>query len=93
VVWSYSETTGVRGATICCQAKLDCADAPLILNTPHLAFEQMSDGANAPLLPRSIIALLDALEAETLLFMRGKRAQGDLSESIARGEVAVEAVQ
>lgn len=102
VVWSYSEATGVRGATICCQAKLDCADAPLILNTPHLAFEQMNEGGNAPVMPRTIIANLNMLEAEALLFMNGKRAQGDLFESepvrnlaksIARGEVEIEVMK
>lgn len=83
VVWSYSEKTGVSGATICCQAKLDCADAPLVFNTPHLPFEQYSDGGNAPLMPKGIVALLEALEVEARAFLAGSRAQGNLFEDAA----------
>ncbi len=75
VVWSLSEKTGVRGATICCQAKLSCADAPLVFNTPHLPFEQYSDGGNAPLMPDDIIERLETLELAALDFLAGKRAQ------------------
>lgn len=75
VVWSFSETTGVRGATICCVTKLTCADAPLVFNTPHLPFEQYSQGGNSPLMPDYLIERLEKLEAEGLAFFNGRRAQ------------------
>jgi hypothetical protein len=102
VVWSFSEATGVRGGTICCQAKLDCADAPLVFNTPHLPFDQYSEGGNAPVMPKDVIALFDTLEAEALLFLDGKRAQGDLFDSeparrirdaVQKGEMTIEVVK
>jgi hypothetical protein len=83
VVWSYSENTGVQGATICCQAKLECADAPLVFNTPHLPYEQYSEGGNAPTMPGATRERLDDLEAEALKFLDGVRAQGDLFDERA----------
>lgn len=89
VVWSLSEKTGVRGATICCQAKLDCADAPFVFNTPALAFEQYSEGGNAPLMPESTIAVLNEIEKAALAYLEGKRAQGDLFEGLKDGSIRI----
>lgn len=72
VVWSFNEKTGVRGATICCQAQLSCADAPLVFNTPHLPFEP---SGNAPTMPDDMIERLEALELAALDFLAGKRGQ------------------
>jgi hypothetical protein len=87
VIWSLSEKTGVRGAVISCQVGLECADAPLVLNTPHLPFEQYSETGNGPLMPEATIARLNDLEAEALAFLDGKRAQADLFEALKDNEL------
>lgn len=82
VIWSLSEKTGVRGAVMSCQVALECADAPLVLNTPHLPFEQYSETGNGPLMPEATIARLNELEAEALAFLDGKRAQASLFDAL-----------
>jgi hypothetical protein len=76
VSWSQSEGTGVEGACIVASAGLETCNAPLNLVTPHLPFDQYSEGAEQPVMPQSGQEALETLRKETMLFLDGsKRAQ------------------
>jgi hypothetical protein len=88
---SFSEDTGVEGAVLTGQVALDGSDAPFCFNTPHLAFEQYSEGGVSKLMPEEAQDALKRLRDEAAAFMlNGKRAQGDLFEQ-ARVRVLVPA--
>jgi hypothetical protein len=76
---SFSESEdGVEGAVITGRVELEEADAPFVFNTPHLPFDQYSETGCSKLMPTQAQAALGTLRVEAELFMRGKRAQGDL---------------
>jgi hypothetical protein len=83
VSWSFSETTDVEGATMTCRADLECADSPLIFNTPHLPYDQYSQSGNSPTMPGDLQKLLDAVKKETDGYLNGKRAQADMFKEAA----------
>ncbi len=74
---SYTEAD-VMGATITALKYLKTARAPLVLNTPHLMAEPMSETDEAPLLPAETVEAIAALELEAWRYVAGERAQGDL---------------
>lgn len=78
VSWSYSESTGVQGASVTCLVDLEAANSPLVLNTPHLPYEQYSSTGNQPTMPNQMREALDKVEEEAEAYLRGKRSQGDL---------------
>lgn len=78
VSFSWSESTEVKGASICCRADLDCATSPLIFNTPHLPFAQYSAGGEQPVMPDELIELLEEVELQARRYLDGARAQEDL---------------
>lgn len=78
VTFSLSEGTGVEGAVMTGQVALNETDAPFVFNTPHLPFDQYSDGGAAKLMPDAAQIALDDLRQEAEAFLRGKRAQGDM---------------
>lgn len=80
VSFSWSETTEVRGASICCRADLECATAPLIINTPHLPYDQYSEGGAQPTMPPALVGLLDEVEHQAERYINGARSQADLFE-------------
>ena len=85
VTFSFSEDTEVEGAVLTGQVALDGSDAPFCFNTPHLAFEQYSEGGVAKLMPEEAVDALKELRAEAAAYMlNGKRAQGDLFETQVR---------
>lgn len=75
VTWSKSDSTEVEGAVITGSVGLDTADSPFCFNTPHLPFEQYSEGGNAPEMPSNGIEALEKLRAEVEQYLNGKRAQ------------------
>jgi hypothetical protein len=80
VTWSESEESGVEGAVISGKVELDAADAPFCFNTPHLPFEQYSEGGEAGLMPPEGIEALEVLRSEAQAYMTGqKRAQLELT--------------
>lgn len=81
VTWSWSEKHGIQGAAVSCVAYLGCADAPMSFTTPHLPYERYSDGGKE--LPWEMREALDALEAEVIDYLNGKRGQGDLFQEAA----------
>lgn len=78
VSFSCNEDSGVEGAVMTAQAALDNADAPLCFNTPHLPFEQYSEGGVAKLMPEDAVDALNALRAEAKDYLEGKSEQLDL---------------
>lgn len=78
VSFSCNEDSGVEGAVMTAQAALDNADAPLCFNTPHLPFEQYSEGGVAKLMPEDAIEALNNLRDEAKKYLEGKASQGDL---------------
>jgi len=77
--FSYGGEGRVMGATITALKKLATANAPLVLNTPHLASapynEDTDDGL---LLPGEAVDALRALQEQSLKYVDGQRMQTDL---------------
>jgi hypothetical protein len=73
----------VDGAVITCVISLDTANSPLVINTPHLLYEQYSPTGEAPLMPEDAQDALNDLKREAEAYLNGKRAQGDLFEEAA----------
>lgn len=85
VSYSFSETTNVEGATISGLVNLETSNSPFSFNTPHLPFEQYSEGGVSPLMPDDAIEALETLRQEARDFLSGKkRAQGDMFGASAR---------
>lgn len=88
VSWSHSETTGVEGAVLVCQAALDGCTSPFCFNTPHLPFSQYCEDGNAPVMPDGAQDALNVLREEVQRYIDGKRAQGDLFARDERAFIA-----
>ena len=71
------EEDGRRGLVCTCRRALDIANAPLIINTPHLR-EFRDDEQLKGFLPDDMLVQLTKCEVEAALYLKGKRAQGDL---------------
>lgn len=68
---SFSETTGLRGAVVTALKPVAIANAPVVLNTPHLAEDgEQAKGVMPPGMWRRVLAL----EEEARLYIGGKRA-------------------
>ena len=81
VTFSWSESTEIKGASICCRADLDCATSPLIFNTPHLPYDQYAEGGEQPVMPEALVDLLEKFEAYARGYLAGTRAQEDLFDT------------
>ncbi len=75
------EDDGRRGLVCTCRRALDIANAPLIINTPHLR-ESRDDEQLKGFLPDDMLAAMEAVEQEAALYLKGKRAQGDLFDAL-----------
>jgi len=75
VTFSMSEETGVEGAVITGQAKLDTSNAPFCFNTPHLAFAQYSPTGESPVMSDKAIRDVKKVREEAKKYIDGKRAQ------------------
>ena len=75
---SFSLAGEVKGAVITGLLALDTSDSPFCFNTPHLSFDQYSEGGNSPTMHPDDIELLERLEGEAQLFLNGMRAQLEL---------------
>lgn len=78
VSWSYSDSTDVKGATVTCLVDLEAANSPLVINTPHLPYEQYSPTGNQPTMPYKMRDALDDLEDLVHAYLKGERRQMDL---------------
>lgn len=75
------EDDGRRGLVCTCRRALGIANAPLIINTPHLR-EFMDDEQLKGFLPDDMLAAMAAVEQEAALYLKGKRAQADLFDAL-----------
>ena len=74
VSFSYSESTGVEGATVTALVTLDDTSAsPGVLNTPHLPFDQYAEGGNQPVMSQESIDLLQKFRNEAMNYVSGKK--------------------
>jgi len=85
VSFSYTETKDgeVMGAVITALKKLDGANSPLVINTPYLPSQSMSDSKSASMsdgkvLPDDCIRVLEDLQVEAERYIQGKRAQTEM---------------
>ena len=79
VSFSLSEETGVEGAVITGVVELKTSNAPFCFNTPHIPFDQYSDGGTAPVMPEKTVRNLALVKEEALKYVEGKRAQEELA--------------
>ena len=79
VSFSFSEETGVEGAVITGLVELQTSNAPFCFNTPHIAFDQYSEGGTAPVMPEKTIRNLEVVKDEAMKYVEGKRAQLELA--------------
>lgn len=75
------EEDGRRGLVCTCRRPLDVANAPLIINTPHLR-EFRDDEALKGFMPDELYSAMEAVEKEAALYLKGKRAQSDLFDGL-----------
>lgn len=73
VALTYNETQG-RGCVITCSKSLENFNAPLLLNTPHLA----EDAEYGPIAPTELVRAIDELEMRAQRFRQGMRLQADI---------------
>jgi hypothetical protein len=85
---SISHTNGIMGACITALKTVQTANAPLVLNSPHLPSAPYSDNPE-PVLPPETCERLRALMAEAQKYIDGERAQGNLFADVASSEDAV----
>lgn len=80
VSFSYGGDADVMGATLIAQLVLKDCNAPLNLNTPHLAedFYSASGGSDKQLMPDKMATDLYKLMTEAERYLYGERAQGEL---------------
>lgn len=78
VIFSRHTKSGVKGAVMAGQAKLETAGAPFTFSTPHLPFDQYKEDGEAKLMPVEVQIALNFLESQAVDFLNGKRAQGEL---------------
>lgn len=76
------EEDGRRGLVCTCRRPLDVANAPLIINTPHLR-EFRDDEALKGFMPDELYSAMEAVEKEAAHYLQGKRAQADLFDAVA----------
>lgn len=75
------EEDGRRGLVCTCRRALTIANAPLILNTPHLR-ERRDEEGESGFLPDELLTLVGRMEGEAQLYLKGKRAQADLFDAL-----------
>ena len=79
VSFSCHEETGVEGAVITGVVELRASNAPFCFNTPHIPFDQYSDGGTAPVMSEAAIRNLEIVKHEADRYVGDKRAQLELA--------------
>lgn len=85
---TFTWSSGVMGACITALKTLKSANAPLVLNTPHLPEEAYGGDDASPTLDTATCRRLRALMAEAERYLNGDRAQGSLLVAAAAAEMA-----
>lgn len=76
--WKYGAGATAEGAIFVCNAKLASSQRAFCFNTPYLPFAAAEEQGQPALMPEGAVAAQAALLAELSLFLKGKRAQGDM---------------
>lgn len=84
LTWAHD----IRGACITALKSLKTANAPLVINTPHLPSEDYGEG-DGPVLAPATCARLDALLVQTERYLSGERAQASLFTAQAKQPVTI----
>jgi hypothetical protein len=74
---SISWTNDIMGAVITGLRRVNAANSPVVLNTPHLPAEDYG-GGEGPTLPGATLERIEALVTECERYILGERAQQDL---------------
>lgn len=74
LTWAH----GIMGACITAMKALKTANAPLVLNTPHIPSDAYGPTAGGPILDPSTVTRLRTLADEAQKYVDGERAQADL---------------
>lgn len=85
---SLSHTNGILGACITALKSVETANAPLVLNTPHLPSAPYSDNPEPVLSPETRERLV-LLMAEAQKYVDGERAQANLFSDVKSPEDAI----
>jgi hypothetical protein len=72
---SFSWPQDVMGATVTATVDLPTANAPLVINTPHLTAELINESSEAPLMSQGMATALRVLIDEAQRYLAGHRAQ------------------
>lgn len=78
-----TEEDGRLGLVVTCAKQLADANAPLILNTPHLR-ERNDEETTVGFLPDRWLDALSDVQSAAEAFLEGRRAQGDLFAGAGR---------
>ena len=79
ISWSQHEDTGIEGAVITALVPLETANGPLVINTPHLPFEQYSESGESPTMDEKAKNHMEDVRTEAEAYVGGKRAQLELA--------------
>ena len=83
------EEDGRCGLVVTMLKKLEHANAPLVLNTPHMR-EYMDEESDRGFMPDEMLQALKAAERAAKNFLDGKRAQADMFKPDAKEKAAGE---
>lgn len=86
------EEDGRLGLVVTMQKKLAGANAPLVLNTPHLR-QLMDEEYDGNFLPDEMLLAIEAAERCAKNFIDGKRAQADMFEPDSKEKAAGETTE
>jgi hypothetical protein len=75
---SLTHTNDVLGACVTALKAVRAANAPLVLNTPHLPQTGYSDNADEPVMPDGMAERIAAVCAEAQRYVDGERSQASL---------------
>jgi hypothetical protein len=84
---TLTHTNDVLGACITALKSLKTANAPLVINTPHLPETPYGDG-DSPVLATSTVDRLHTLMLAAERYIDGERAQADLFEKVELQDAA-----
>lgn len=84
---SFSEKSGLRGAVVTALKSVEIANAPVVLNTPHLSQDGESDKG---VMPSRMWQRILQLELEADAYLTGKRAPNPQLDAFPEPQLAVE---
>lgn len=74
---SFSNTNDIMGAVITALIPVPTANAPVVINTPHLPESPYSEGGESPILSFEAVNILKRLKSEAAKYLDGQRDPGN----------------